>query len=101
MDQLIGIRDLEQQLIVAMDSADEGCSIQLRFRVAELDLWLDMLDRALDAFAPSVRQLGLRGHGARGPFGWEPVGEAERLSRQKSASGRTDLMCESWRIRGS
>jgi hypothetical protein len=52
VDQLIGIRDLEQRLIAAFAAGDQRCGEQLRFGVAELNRWLDRLEQALDAFAP-------------------------------------------------
>jgi hypothetical protein len=55
VDQLIAIRDLEQQLIGAMASGGQPCS-QLRSRVGELDRWVDILDRALNASAPAADQ---------------------------------------------
>ena len=53
VDQLIGIRDMEQQLVASFASGDTR-SAQLRFRVAELDRWVDILDRSLDVFATAV-----------------------------------------------
>lgn len=50
VDQLIGIRDKEQQLAAALASSDEQSSLLLDLRVAELNLVLEMLDRALDVY---------------------------------------------------
>lgn len=55
VDQLIGIRDLEQQLIAALASGDQPCT-QLRSRLGELDRWVDILERALDASVPAADQ---------------------------------------------
>jgi hypothetical protein len=55
VDQLIGIRDLEQQLIAALASRDQT-SRQLRSRLAELDRWVEMLDHALDASSSAAEQ---------------------------------------------
>jgi hypothetical protein len=53
VDQLIGIRELEQRLTVALACGDQHCSVWLRSRLAELDRWVDTLDRALDTSAPA------------------------------------------------
>jgi hypothetical protein len=53
VDQLIGIRDLEQQLIAALAAGDQPCS-QLHSRLGELDRWVDILERALDASERSL-----------------------------------------------
>jgi hypothetical protein len=55
VDQLIGIRELERQLVTALASGDQPC-MQLRSRVGELDRWVDILDRAPDASAPAADQ---------------------------------------------
>lgn len=48
VDQLVGIRSLEEQLIAALASGDQRGSKLIRSRLGELDRWVDMLDRALD-----------------------------------------------------
>jgi hypothetical protein len=55
VDQLIGIRDLEQQLTAALASRDQACR-ELRSLLGELDRWVDMLDRALEASPPAADQ---------------------------------------------
>jgi hypothetical protein len=50
VDQLIGIRDLEQKLTAALTAGDPRGCMQLHFGVAELNRWLDRLDLALDVF---------------------------------------------------
>jgi hypothetical protein len=62
VDQLIGIRDREQQLATALASSDEQASLLLDFRVAELNLSLEILERALDVY------------GDTGVY-WDPYGE--------------------------
>jgi hypothetical protein len=48
VDQLIEIRKVERQVSKALVRADVGRVTQLRFRLAELNRWLDELDRALE-----------------------------------------------------
>ncbi len=56
VDQLIAIRELEQKLIAAFEARDflpmpEANGISgFRFRLAELNRWLDKLDEALDNY---------------------------------------------------
>jgi hypothetical protein len=54
VDQLIGIRELEQELVAAFASGDMRRSMLLRFRVAELSHSVEELDRALDAYGPGL-----------------------------------------------
>ena len=56
VDQLIGIRDREQQLMTALASSNEDSSMLLDFRVAELNLSLEMLDRALDEYGRAASE---------------------------------------------
>ena len=56
IDQLIAIRELERKLVAAFEARDylpmpgiNGVS-GFRFRLAELNRWLDKLDRALDNY---------------------------------------------------
>jgi hypothetical protein len=87
VDQLIAIRDLENQLVAAVVSGDTRNTL-LRFRVAELDRWVDMLDRALDGFAPVVSE----NRSARAPLSGKPAGETKHCSPRGlaivAASGR-------------
>jgi hypothetical protein len=55
VDQLIGIRDLEQQLIADLASRDPA-SRQIRSRLGQLDRWVDMLNTALEASSPAADQ---------------------------------------------
>ncbi len=50
VDQLIRIREFEEKLVATFEGADQRCIASLRFRIAELNRWVDKLDRALDAY---------------------------------------------------
>lgn len=52
VDQLIGIRDQEKQLLEEFASNDGRSSMKLHLRVAALNRSLEMLDRALDQYPP-------------------------------------------------
>jgi hypothetical protein len=53
VDQLIAIREFEEKIIAAFQGADQRCSMQLRFRLAELNRWIDKLDRAVEDYSPA------------------------------------------------
>jgi hypothetical protein len=85
VDQLIAIRDLEHQLAAAFASGDTRRAL-LRFRVAELERWVDMLDRALDAFAPVVGEnRSARRASLFTTLAGKPAGEAEHYSPHELA----------------
>ena len=48
LDQLIGIKNLEQELSEALADRKGRCIPELRTKVVELSLWADLLDRVLD-----------------------------------------------------
>lgn len=50
VDQLIAIREMEQKLVAAFEAGDEQGKIRLHLRLAELNRWLDKLDRALENY---------------------------------------------------
>ena len=71
VDQLIGIRNLEQELSEALADRKGRCGVDLHTKIAELNLWVDVLDRVLNnsitaANSPrTVRHLRPRHRGNR------------------------------------
>jgi hypothetical protein len=75
VDQLIAIRELEEKMIAAFQGADQRCSMQLRFRLAELNRWIDKLDRAVEAYSP------VQADGSVSQVERQPVSKIEHRSR--------------------
>jgi hypothetical protein len=56
VDELIGIRALEQRLSEELNGAPDSCAVQLLDRVHDLNMRVEILDRALDELiAPGAR----------------------------------------------
>ena len=56
VDQLIAVREAEERLIAAFETADQRSEMRLHLRVVELDRLLDRLDQIVDGYGSARRR---------------------------------------------
>jgi hypothetical protein len=56
VDQLIAVREAEEKLIAAFETADQRSEMRLHLRVMELDKLLDRLDQVVDGYGSARRR---------------------------------------------
>jgi hypothetical protein len=56
VDQLIAVREAEERLIAAFETADQRSEMRLHLRVVELEKLLDRLDQVVDGYGSARRR---------------------------------------------
>ena len=59
VDKLIAVRELEEKLVAAFETGNGHGEARLRWRLAELNQWLDQLDQVLDSYGSRKESLRL------------------------------------------